>query len=113
MAWKWYDINSYKASVGGSYYYAMLQLYGDGFYAHFRFPKEGASPTPSATRKDDDSERFYSQMDYQQMQMMIDLLRNESPVRFGWNQENPDLFHLMTGKEPVGDGDGTLAEDAQ
>jgi hypothetical protein len=51
-------------------------------------------------------------MDYLQMQMVVDLLRNESPLRFGWYEENPNLFHLMTGKEPVGEGDGILAEAA-
>jgi len=47
------------------------------------------------------------------MQMIVDLLRNENPVRFGWYEANLNHFHLMTGKEPVGEGDGLLAEDAQ
>lgn len=51
-------------------------------------------------------------MDYQQMQMMVDLLRNEKPVNFSWYEKDPNLFHLMTGAEPVGEGDGMLAEDA-
>jgi hypothetical protein len=51
-------------------------------------------------------------MDYQQMQTMVDLLRNEKPIRFGWYEQNPNLFHLMTGEEPVGEGDGILAENA-
>jgi hypothetical protein len=48
----------------------------------------------------------------QQMQTMVDLLRNEKPIRFGWYEQNPNLFHLMTGEEPVGEGDGVLAENA-
>jgi hypothetical protein len=50
-------------------------------------------------------------MDYQQMQTMVDLLRNEKPIRFGWYEQNPNLFHLMTGEEPVGEGDGIIPEN--
>ena len=111
MAWKWYDINSYKASVGGAAnYYGGVQLFGDGFYAFIKFHADGSLPDASAPTTY--GQRFYGHMDYQQMQMIVDLLRNEKPVRFGWYEANPNLFHLMTGKEPVGEGDGLLAEDA-
>ena len=110
MAWKWYTINSYKASTGGGYYYGGVQLAGDGFYASLRFHKEG--PLPDSSAPTTRGQRFYGHMDYQQMQAVVDLLRNEKPVRFGWNDANPNLFHLMTGYEPVGEGDGLLAEDA-
>ena len=110
MAWKWYNINGYKVSAGrGSSYYAGVQLFGDGFYALLAFHKEG--PLPNASAPVVDGQRFYGHMDYQQMEMIVDLLRNEKPVRFGWNDENLNQFHLMTGIEPVGEGDGLLAED--
>lgn len=44
------------------------------------------------------------------MQPMVDLLRNEKPIQFGWSDANSNFFHLMTGEEPVGEGDGILAE---
>ena len=111
MAWKWDDINSYKASVGGAAnYYGGVQLFGDGFYALIKFHADGSLPDASAPTTY--GQRFYGHMDYQQMQMIVDLLRNEKPVRFGWYEANPNLFHLMTGKEPVGEGDGLLAENA-
>ncbi len=108
MAWKWYDINSYKAAVGGEKgsYYGSIQLYGDGFYALLKFHKDG--PLPTASDPTTFGQRFYGHLDFQQMSVMVDLLRNESPIRFGWYDENPNLFHLMTGTEPVGEGDGTL-----
>ena len=109
MAWKWYDITSYKASAGGGSYYGGVQLFAAGFYAHLRFHKDG--PLPDATAPTKYGQRFYGHLDYQQMQMVVDLLRNEKPVRFGWYEGNPNLFHLMTGQEPVGEGDGLL-EDA-
>jgi hypothetical protein len=110
MAWKWYEISSYKASVGGSDYYGGVQLFGDGFYAFLKFYKEG--PLPNASAPTTYGQRFYGHMDYPQMQAMVDLLRNEKPIMFGWYDQNPNLFHLMTGAEPVGEGDGVLATDA-
>lgn len=110
MAWKWYDIKSYKASAGGKNYYGIVQLFGDNFYASLRFNKEG--PLPNATAPTTYGQRFYGYMDFQQMPVIVDLLRNENPVRFGWYDANPNLFHLMTGKEPVGEGDGILSEGA-
>ena len=110
MAWKWYEIKSYKASAGGGPYYGGVQLFGDGFYASLSFHKDG--PLPDASAPTTYGQRFYGHMDYQQMHMMVDLLRNENPVQFGWYAENPNLFHLMTGQEPVGEGDGLLAGDA-
>ena len=110
MGWKWYEISSYKASTGGNNYYGIVQLFGEGFYGNLRFHKEG--PLPDSSAPTTYGQRFYGHMDYLQMQMVVDLLRNESPLRFGWYEENPNLFHLMTGKEPVGEGDGILAEAA-
>ena len=110
MAWKWYEINSYIASTGGKDYYGIVQLFGEGFYASLRFHKEGSLPGASAPTTY--GQRFYGHMDYQQMPVMVDLLRNESPVRFGWYDGDPNLFHLMTGREPTGEGDGILAAGA-
>ncbi len=105
MAWKWYEITQYKASAGGGPYYGGVQLFGSGFYAYLRFHKTG--PLPNASAPTTHGQRFYGHLDYQQMAAMVDLLRNEEPVHFGWNDRNVDNFHLMTGAEPVGEGDGT------
>lgn len=110
-AWKWYTIDTYKASVGsesaGSYY-GTVQLIGQGFYGLLTMRKSG--PLPGASAPTTFGQRFYGFMDYPQMAMMVDLLRNEAPVQFGWLSENPNHFQLMTGPEPVGEGDGLLAE---
>lgn len=104
MGWKWYKINEYKASVGGAgSYYGGVQLFGDGFYSLLKFYKEG--PLPNSFPHTRYGQRFYGFLDFQQMEVMVDLLRNEEPINFGWSEENPNLFHLMTGKEPVGDGE--------
>ncbi len=111
MAWKWYEINDYKASVGGEQgnYYGSVQLYGDGFYALLTFAKSG--DLPGATAPTTYGQRFYAFLDFQQMPVMVDLLRNEKPIRFGWYEQNPNHFHLMTGVEHVGEGDGVLARE--
>ncbi len=111
MAWKWYDIKSYKVSVGGSSsYYGAVQLHGDGFYALLTFHKEG--PLPNSSDPTTYGQRFYGHLDYQQLQATVDLLRNEKPIRFGWYDQSPNDFHLMTGAEPVGENDGLRAEDS-
>jgi hypothetical protein len=107
MAWKWYTIDSYKASVGGGAYYGGVQLFGSGFYCSLTMVKSG--PLPPASAPTTFGQRFYGSMDYQQMAMVVDLLRNEKPVQFGWMEEDPNQFHLMSSAEPVGEGDGLLA----
>ncbi len=111
MAWKWYAVETYKASVGSASatsYYGAVQLIGEGFYGLLTMVKSGPLPAASAPVVNG-RQRFYGSMDYQQMAMVVDLLRNEKPVRFGWLSENPNQFHLMTGSEPVGEADGLLA----
>jgi hypothetical protein len=112
MAWKWYTIDNYKASVGSasaSSYYGAVQLIGQGFYGLLTMVKSGPLPAASAPTTSG-QQRFYGTMDFQQMAMFVDLLRNEKPVLFGWLGEDPNQFHLMTGPEPAGEGDGLLAE---
>jgi len=65
MAWKWYDIDSYKASVGGSSYYGGVQLFGNQFYASLKFHKEGPLPPASAPTRF--GQRFYGHMDFLQL----------------------------------------------
>jgi hypothetical protein len=110
MAWKWNEILTYKVAVGGipGDYYGSVQLMGNGFYALLNFRKSGTLPTASAPVSIG-QQRFYGFLDFQQLPVVIDLLRNEKPVNFGWDQGNPNFFQLMTGTEAVGEGDGILA----
>ena len=108
MAWKWYDVSQYKASVGGSAEYGSVQLFGTNFYALLSFHKGGTLPNPTTQIVGAD-QRFYGHLDYQQMQMVVDLLRNEKPLQFGWDELTPNVFKIASGAEPVGEGDGVLA----
>jgi hypothetical protein len=108
MPWKWYDISSYKVAVGaqsGSTDHGGVQLHGVNFYASLKFRLSG--PLPAATTSVMGSEqRFFGYLDFEQLSVMVDVLRNESPVRFGFVDTSPEQFHLMTGaNEPVGQGE--------
>jgi hypothetical protein len=108
MAWKWYGVSQYKASVGGSTEYGAVQLFGTNFYASLIFHKGGPLPNPTTQIVGAD-QRFYGHLDYPQMQAVVDLLRNEKPLQFGWDEQNPNVFKIQSGAEPVGEGDGLLA----
>lgn len=108
MAWKWYEITDYIIGVGAetsASYYGSVQLNGTGFYALLKFAKAG--PLPAATAPvTGTTQRFYASLDFAQMAAVVDVLRNEKPVRIGWYEANPSIFHLMTGSEPIGEAEG-------
>jgi hypothetical protein len=85
-------------------YYGSIQLEGTGFYALLKFVKAGPLPAPTAPIEAG-TQRIYASLDFQQMPVMVDMLRHERPVRFGWNDSTPIAFHLMTGDEPTGEGE--------
>ncbi len=105
MAWKWYPIHSYKVSVGSdrpASGYGGVQLVGTGFYGLIKFAKSGALPAATAPVVAG-QQRFYGSLDFPQMATMVDLLRHEGPINFGWYEEDPNIFHMMTGAEPAGE----------
>lgn len=107
MAWKWYDISTYIVGVGAptaASYYGSVQLTGTGFYGLLKFEKTGPLPVPT-TPVVAGTQRFYGSLDFGQMPVVVDLLRHEKPLRLGWYEEDPRMFHLLTGAEPVGEGE--------
>jgi hypothetical protein len=107
MAWKWYDIASYVIGVGAATsasYYGSVQLSGTGFYGLLKFEKTGPLP-PATAPVVGGTQRFYASLDFAQMPVLVDTLRNEKPVRIGWYEENPTIFHVLTGSEPIGEGE--------
>lgn len=107
MAWKWYDVTNYVIGVGAetsASYYGSVQLNGTGFYALLKFPKTGPLP-PATAPTVSGVQRFYASLDFAQMAAVVDVLRNEKPVRLGWYEADPTIFHLMTGPEPTGEAE--------
>lgn len=108
MAWKWYVVNSYKASVDADrpgYGYGSVQLFGTSFYAAIKFAKSGSALSAASAPVIDGVQRFYGSLDFAQMAPMIDLLRHEGPINFGWADTDPSTFRLMTGEEPTGENE--------
>jgi hypothetical protein len=50
-----------------------------------------SGPLPDAFAPDQNGQRFCGDLDFQQMPVMIDWLRNESPIHFGWDDEPPTI----------------------
>lgn len=106
MTWRWHNIRSYRASIGGARFYGLIQMETqDGFTVVLSFRKEpgtqGSAPAGHNA--------FWGTLEFQQFGAMIDLLRNEGPHRFGYDDRNNDEFQVATGNEPPGEGDGVLA----
>jgi hypothetical protein len=77
---------------------------GTGFYAAIKFAKAGPLQ-PATAPVVAGVQRFYGSLEFAQMAAFVDLLRNEKPVSFGWFEGDPNIFHLMTGTEPTGEGE--------
>ena len=108
MAWKWYDVTSYVVGIGaqaGGSYYGSVQLNGAGFYGLLSFPRAGSPLAPASAPIVAGQQRFYGSLDFVQLPPLVDILRNEKPVRIGWSDGNPSVFHVLTGSEPVGEGE--------
>ena len=107
MAWKWNEVSNYIVAVGagiGASSYGSVQLNGTGFYALLKFQKVGPLP-PATAPIVGGVQRFYGFLDFAQMSAFVDVLRNEKPVHLGFDDASPGVFHLMTGPEPVGEGE--------
>jgi hypothetical protein len=84
MAWTWYDITQYKALIGGGPYYGGVQFLGPNFYGALTFQKSGALNAATAPVVGG-VQRFCGHLDDQQIDAFVDILRNERPIRFGWD----------------------------
>jgi hypothetical protein len=62
--------------------YGLVQLTGDGLYVVLEMVKSGRL-SPASVQAADRRLFFRGFMDYQQMAMVVDVLRNENPVQFG------------------------------
>lgn len=105
MPWKWYEVSNYRVAVGAetnASSYGSVQLNGMGFYALLKFKKAGPLP-PATAPVTGGLQRFYGFLDFAQISVVVDVLRNEKPVRLGFDDGSPGVFHLMTGPEPTGE----------
>lgn len=72
---------------------------------YLRFVRAGGALTANSTHLVSGTRQFYLSFRYEELPVVVDLLRNEKPVNF-WFRD--DSFHggLMTSTEPVGEAEG-------
>lgn len=103
MAWVWKTVSSYDVALGGGNHFANVQLYdATDFIAGIRFERNASS---QGSVPGHHGGRFWGRLAYDQFAPFVDILRNEAPVRFGYDDANPNQFKIQTGREPTGDGE--------
>jgi hypothetical protein len=115
MAWTLFAVEDYKVygvahnTAGFPDIYGFIRLYWEGKErATLWFYRDGAasiSPNTSFTRGG--YTHYYGRFGQNQFADFVDLLRNEKPMYFHWNDTTKGVF-LATGQEPVGEGETDL-----
>ena len=105
MAFKVHEIKQYNysfdARTGGP---GRLQLWDDkGKVAEIGFVEDAAAVPPPTFPPDLSSASVYFKRTA--LPDLIDMLRNESPVRVTINDQAPGFVFIHTGAEPVGEGE--------
>ncbi len=105
MAFKVHDIKQYNysfdARAGGA---GRLQLWGDkGRIAEISFVEDTAAVPPPTFPPDLSSATAFFKRSA--LAGLIDMLRNEAPVRVTINDQPPGFVFVHTGAEPVGEGE--------
>lgn len=100
-----YLVFAYGGPDGNSGADAAISLGIPNAYAFLRFYPEGATlPPNSKTTHISGKPMFYVSYRYAQLQNIIDLLRNEKPIRFFFRDDNMAAY-ITTSNEPVGEGE--------
>ncbi len=105
MAFKVHEIKQYNysfdARVGGP---GRLQLWGDqGKIAEVNFVEDTAAVPPPTFSPDLSSAKAFFKRSA--LSGLIDMLRNERPIRVTINDQPPGFVFVHTGPEPVGEGE--------
>lgn len=103
-----YKVFLYGGPDGNSGAAATISLGGiSNAYVFLRFFPEGTSLPANSTAVNQPTGRtmYYVSYAYDQLENAIDVLRNEQPVSFFWN-EKTKASYITTGNEPVGEGEG-------
>jgi len=113
MAWEQFKVDEYKVySVTGNTsgfagIYGFIYLYWqDKRRATLWFYRDSVATIPdNASFTSGGSLNYYGRFSQAQLGDCVDLLRNEAPVYFHWNDKTKGVF-LSSGEEPVGEGEG-------
>ncbi len=92
---------SFDARTGGP---GRLQLWSDkGIIAEIKFVSDNSRIPAPVFSSDLNSSTIYFRRST--LSDLIDMLRNESPVKVTINNQRPGFVFVHTGKEPVGEGE--------
>lgn len=110
MAWTSFTVEKYEVNSvahnteGYPGVYGYIRLYWEGKQrATLWFYRDGVSPiAANASFSSGGSTNYYGRFGQAQFRDCVDLLRNEKPAFFQWNDTTKGAF-LSTGQEPVGE----------
>ncbi|MCW5625557.1 MAG: hypothetical protein KIT73_12665 [Burkholderiales bacterium] len=107
MSWQSFTVHTYEAVLvapntpGYPNVHSFIRLYWGGkTQATLWFYADGTANIPANTS----GTQYYARFRQSHYSACVDLLRNEKPVAFQWNEQTKGAF-LVTGPEPVGDGE--------
>ncbi len=112
MSWERYSIADYKIystahnTPGYPNIYGFIRLYWkEKPRATLWFYRDSASSiAPNASFESGGYTNYYGRFSQRQFADSVDMLRNEKPVFFHWNESSKGVF-LATGEEEVGEGE--------
>ena len=100
-----YLVFTYGGPAGNSGADATVSLGIPNAYAFLRFYPEGTKlPSNSKVAHASGKPIFYVSYRYDQLSNVLDLLRNENPIKFFFRDDNMASY-LTTSNEPVGEGE--------
>ena len=112
MAWQSFNIDQYEVysvafnTQGYPDIYGFIRLYWQGKQrATLWFYRDSVTTIPAnASSSSGGYTNYYGRFGQAQLGDSVDLLRNEKPVFFQWNEATKGAF-LATGQEPVGENE--------
>ena len=112
MPWQVFNVDQYEAyqvalnTIGFPDIYAFIKLHWGGqVRATLWFHRDSAaSVPPNGSFSSGKVTEYYARFRQAEYRDAIDLLRNEKPVFFQWNDTTSGAF-LATGSEPIGEGE--------
>jgi hypothetical protein len=112
MAWQSFPVDQYEIfhvalnTPGFPDIYAFVSLYWGGqSHATLWFHRDSAvAVPPNGSFGSGSTIKYYARFRQAQLRDAVDLLRNEKPVFFQWNDTTLGAF-LATGSEPVGEAE--------
>ena len=108
---KVFEIKDYVVSLGkpakpresGWNYEALIACYGDDSWALMIYFSDSRIPPPATNKTSLSTKIGYLYPPIEQFSWFVDILRNEKAIFALIDEAKPEINHLRTNKEPVGE----------